>query len=87
MLCKLIREAVDSLCRYGADAQYMQYLSKSRIYRDSRVRVLSRLTLSVQSILASSYLSFSSKAPRVVQEPVSPWLAKGKSPETSSVFS
>ena len=26
----LIRESVDSLCRDGADAQYMQYLSKSR---------------------------------------------------------
>ena len=26
-----IRESVDSLCRDGADAQYMQYLSKSRI--------------------------------------------------------
>ena len=27
----LVRESVDSLCRDGADAQYMQYLSKSRI--------------------------------------------------------
>ena len=27
-----IRELVDSLCRDGADVQYMQYLSKSRIY-------------------------------------------------------
>ena len=27
----LIRESVDSLCRDGADAQYMQYLSKSSI--------------------------------------------------------
>ena len=27
----LIRESVDSLCRDGANAQYMQYLSKSRI--------------------------------------------------------
>ena len=26
-----IRESVDSLCRDGANAQYMQYLSKSRI--------------------------------------------------------
>ena len=26
-----IRESVDSLCRDGADGQYMQYLSKSRI--------------------------------------------------------
>ena len=26
-----IRESVDSLCRDGADVQYMQYLSKSRI--------------------------------------------------------
>ena len=26
-----IRESVDSLCRDGADAQYMQYLSKCRI--------------------------------------------------------
>ena len=26
-----IRESVDSLCRDGADAHYMQYLSKSRI--------------------------------------------------------
>ena len=26
-----IRESVDSLCRDGADTQYMQYLSKSRI--------------------------------------------------------
>ena len=26
-----IRESVDSLCRDGADAQYMQYLSKSRV--------------------------------------------------------
>ena len=26
-----IRESVDSLCRDGADAQYMHYLSKSRI--------------------------------------------------------
>ena len=26
-----IRESVDSLCRDGADAQYMQYLRKSRI--------------------------------------------------------
>ena len=31
VLTKLIRESVDSLCRDGADAQYMQYLSKSRI--------------------------------------------------------
>ena len=29
--CTCIRELVDSLCRDGADAQYMQYLSKSRI--------------------------------------------------------
>ena len=28
---KFIRESVDSLCRDGADAQYMQYLRKSRI--------------------------------------------------------
>ena len=28
---EIIRESVDSLCRDGADAQYMQYLSKSRI--------------------------------------------------------
>ena len=27
----IIRESVDSLCRDGADTQYMQYLSKSRI--------------------------------------------------------
>ena len=27
--CKTIRESVDSLCRDGTDAQYMQYLSKS----------------------------------------------------------
>ena len=27
----VIRESADSLCRDGADAQYMQYLSKSRI--------------------------------------------------------
>ena len=27
----IIGESVDSLCRDGADAQYMQYLSKSRI--------------------------------------------------------
>ena len=26
-----IRESVDSLCRDGANTQYMQYLSKSRI--------------------------------------------------------
>ena len=26
-----IRESVDSLCRDGADVQYMQYLSKSHI--------------------------------------------------------
>ena len=26
-----IRESVDSLCRIGADTQYMQYLSKIRI--------------------------------------------------------
>ena len=26
---RLIRESVDSLCRDGADAQYMQYLSKA----------------------------------------------------------
>ena len=30
-LSMVIRESVDSLCRDGADAQYMQYLSKSRI--------------------------------------------------------
>ena len=28
---QIIRESVDSLCRDGADAQYMQYLRKSRI--------------------------------------------------------
>ena len=28
---QIIRESVDSLCRDGADVQYMQYLSKSRI--------------------------------------------------------
>ena len=27
----IIRESVDSLCRDGADVQYMQYLNKSRI--------------------------------------------------------
>ena len=27
----LIRESVDSLCRDGANAQYMQYLSKNRL--------------------------------------------------------
>ena len=27
----LIRESVDSLCRDGANVQYMQYLSKSRL--------------------------------------------------------
>ena len=27
----IIRESVDSLCRDGANAQYMQYLSKCRI--------------------------------------------------------
>ena len=31
ILVVYIRESVDSLCRDGADAQYMQYLSKSRI--------------------------------------------------------
>ena len=31
ILVSVIRESVDSLCRDGADAQYMQYLSKSRI--------------------------------------------------------
>ena len=31
VVCSIIRESVDSLCRIGADAQYMQYLSKSRI--------------------------------------------------------
>ena len=30
-LCQYIRESVDSLCRDGADAHHMQYLSKSRI--------------------------------------------------------
>ena len=28
-----IRESVDSLCRDGADAEYMQYLSKCRIIK------------------------------------------------------
>jgi len=27
----IIRESIDSLCRDGANAQYMQYLSKCRI--------------------------------------------------------
>ena len=31
LMLALIRESVDSLCRDGADAQYMQYLSKSGI--------------------------------------------------------
>ena len=31
MAASCIRESVDSLCRDGADAQYMQYLSKSHI--------------------------------------------------------
>ena len=31
MLHAYIRESVDTLCRDGADVQYMQYLSKSRI--------------------------------------------------------
>ena len=30
-MCINIRESVESLCRDGADVQYMQYLSKSRI--------------------------------------------------------
>ena len=30
-----IKELVDSLCRDGADAQYMQYLSNSRITSSS----------------------------------------------------
>ena len=46
--------------------------SSSMSTRDSHVRVITRPTL-VQSILASLYLSFSSKAPLVDQEPVSPW--------------
>ena len=39
-----IRESVDSLCRDGPDAQYMQYLSKSRITR-VRVRGCVRSTM------------------------------------------
>ena len=35
-----IRESVDSLCRDGADAQYMQYLSKSRITSPKHVNSL-----------------------------------------------
>ena len=31
VLYYIIRESVDSLCRDGADAQYVQYLSKSRM--------------------------------------------------------
>ena len=31
----LVRESVDSLCRDGGNAQYMQYLSKSRINAQS----------------------------------------------------
>ena len=34
-----IRESVDSLCRDGANAQYMQYLSKSRITSPQIVRL------------------------------------------------
>ena len=33
---QIIRESVDSLCRDGADTQYMQYLSKSRITSPQR---------------------------------------------------
>ena len=35
-----IRESVDSLCRDGADAQYMQYLSKSRITSQTRKKLI-----------------------------------------------
>ena len=34
-----IRESVDSLCRDGADTQYMQYLSKSRITDDENLGI------------------------------------------------
>ena len=50
---KYIRESVDSLCRDGADAQYMQYLSKNRINFTTNTQ---KAYLSVQASSLSAFL-------------------------------
>ena len=48
-----IRESVDSLCRDGADAQYMQYLSKSRI---TSPQTRKKAYLSIQASSLSAFV-------------------------------
>ena len=50
----LIRESVNSLCRDGADAQYMrQYLSKSRI---TSPQIRKKANLSIQASCLSAFV-------------------------------
>ena len=46
------REPVDSLCRDGADAQYMQYLSKSRITSPCTNMLIAYLSAQASSLSA-----------------------------------
>ena len=48
-----IRKSVDSLCRDGANAQYMQYLSKSRI---TSPQLTLKAYLSVQASSLSAFV-------------------------------
>ena len=48
-----IRESVDSLCRDGADAQYMQYLSKSCI---TSPQTRKKAYLSIQACSLSAFV-------------------------------
>ena len=60
---KDIRELVDSLCKDGADAQYIQYLSKSRILSPQMLKA----NLSTQPSSLSTFMI--SKTDRVSQKP------------------
>ena len=48
----LIRESVDSLCRDGADAQYMQYLSKTEPYNFTTNTLKGYLSVQASSLSA-----------------------------------
>ena len=48
----LIRESVDSLCRDGADAQYMQYLSKTEPYNFTTNTLKGYLSIQASSLSA-----------------------------------
>ena len=59
-----IRESVDSPCRDGADAQYMQYLSKSRVTSPQTRKKLICIQASCLSAFVISKTHISGQKPR-----------------------